>query len=253
MGSNGWRAAGQLLHDEFVLDWPQSGERIRGRESFVAVNANYPASGPWRFNVLRFVAVGGGVASDVTVTDGAIQARAVRRRRRGRGRAPRRRESQETEEQLDVATIEVAIDDSVYPGDYINYREAYDYSTNVDESVETIAQVLKDGHAAEAIDLAEHALAAVESAIEMVDDSDDHMGGILERLQELHLAACKKAKPNPEGGVDGSGAQGLRAQWLPDRSTGRGEDHPWAHRCRQPWVALLRHGRGGRAGLREGS
>ena len=37
-----WDAAGELLHDEFVQEWPQSGERIRGRENSMAINKNYP-------------------------------------------------------------------------------------------------------------------------------------------------------------------------------------------------------------------
>ena len=77
MNENDWRAAGRLLHDDYVLDWPQSGERIRGRDNFVAVNAHYPAAGRWRFTVRRLVADGQGAASDVTVTDGALTARAV--------------------------------------------------------------------------------------------------------------------------------------------------------------------------------
>ena len=77
MGANDFRAAGECLHDEFVLDWPQSGERIRGRENFVAVNANYPAAGPWRVIVERLIADRGGVASEVVVTDGAVTARAI--------------------------------------------------------------------------------------------------------------------------------------------------------------------------------
>jgi len=52
--------------------------------------------------------------------------------------------------------------------------------------------------AAEVIELAEYALAAVDNTMGSVDDSDGHMGGILERLRELHHAACKKAKPDPE-------------------------------------------------------
>ena len=77
MNENDWHAAGRLLHDDYVLDWPQSGERIRGRDNFVAVNAHYPAAGRWRFTVRRLVADGQGAASDVTVTDGALTARAV--------------------------------------------------------------------------------------------------------------------------------------------------------------------------------
>jgi hypothetical protein len=36
----------------------------------------------------------------------------------------------------------------------------------------------------------------MESAMSGVDDSDGFMGGILDCLQELHLAACRKAKPD---------------------------------------------------------
>lgn len=68
MNTNDWQAVGQLLHDDFVLEWPQSGERIRGRENFAAVNVNYPEPGPWRFDVRRLVADDGGAASDVAVS-----------------------------------------------------------------------------------------------------------------------------------------------------------------------------------------
>lgn len=37
----------------------------------------------------------------------------------------------------------------------------------------------------------------MEQAIESVDDSDGEMGGLLERLRELHLAACRVARPDP--------------------------------------------------------
>jgi len=77
MGANDFHAAGECLHDEFVLDWPQSGERIRGRDNFVAVNANYPAAGPWHITVERIVVDADGVATEVAVTDGVVSARAI--------------------------------------------------------------------------------------------------------------------------------------------------------------------------------
>ena len=75
MGENDWRAVAGLFTDGFVLEWPQSGELIRGRDGFVAVNEQYPAAGRWRFAVHRIVADDDGAASDVSVTDGAIDAR----------------------------------------------------------------------------------------------------------------------------------------------------------------------------------
>jgi ketosteroid isomerase-like protein len=42
MEKQDWSAAGDLLHDEFVQEWPQSRERIRGRQNAMAINQNYP-------------------------------------------------------------------------------------------------------------------------------------------------------------------------------------------------------------------
>jgi ketosteroid isomerase-like protein len=72
MNTNDWEAVGTLLHDEFVLDWPQSGERIRGRTNFAAVNANYPAAGPWRFTVHQLIADEQAAASEVLVSAPSI-------------------------------------------------------------------------------------------------------------------------------------------------------------------------------------
>ena len=77
MQTNDFRAVGELLHDEYVLEWPQTGERIRGRENFVAVNENFPAAGRWSFTVNRLIADDGGVATEVTVTDGSRTDRAI--------------------------------------------------------------------------------------------------------------------------------------------------------------------------------
>ena len=45
MATNDFQAAAQLLHLDYILEWPQSGERIRGRDNFVAINTFYPAEG----------------------------------------------------------------------------------------------------------------------------------------------------------------------------------------------------------------
>lgn len=77
METNDFNAASQLLHDEYLLEWPQSGERIVGRENFAAINTNYPAEGKWRFSINDIVAEGDLVVTDVNVTDGKVIGRAV--------------------------------------------------------------------------------------------------------------------------------------------------------------------------------
>jgi len=80
MGTNDFRHASEVLAEDFVLDWPQSKERIRGRERFARVNEEYPAHGRWQFRVHRVVGddeVAVSDVSDVSVTDGVVHARAI--------------------------------------------------------------------------------------------------------------------------------------------------------------------------------
>lgn len=99
---------------------------------------------------------------------------------------------------LNLTTYRRAIDEAVDWGGFVHYRDAYEYSCGIEEAIDSLEELLKEGHPAEVIELTEHALEAVEEAMGSVDDSDGYMGGILERLQELHHKACKKAKPDPE-------------------------------------------------------
>jgi len=77
MGTNDFHAVGAVLADDFTLEWPQSNERIRGRENFARMNAEYPAHGRWTFDVQRLVGDSTQAASDVAVSDGVQHARAL--------------------------------------------------------------------------------------------------------------------------------------------------------------------------------
>ena len=99
---------------------------------------------------------------------------------------------------INLATYRRAIDEAVEPDGFVSYREAYDYTQGIDEVIDSIADLLKEGNPTPVIELTEYALDAVEHAMGSIDDSDGCMSSILERLQEIHLKACKKAKPDPE-------------------------------------------------------
>ena len=77
MAGNDFDAVGAVLSDDFVVDWPQSNERIRGRATFARMNAEYPAHGRWTFEVHRLFGQGADVVTDVGVTDGMQVARAI--------------------------------------------------------------------------------------------------------------------------------------------------------------------------------
>jgi SnoaL-like domain len=77
MRTNNFHSVGQVLSDDFVLDWPQSNERIRGRENFARMNEEYPAHGRWQFTINKIVANESEAVTDVSVTDGVQNGRAI--------------------------------------------------------------------------------------------------------------------------------------------------------------------------------
>lgn len=90
-----------------------------------------------------------------------------------------------------------AIDEAFMVGDYVGYREMYDYATNIDSVLDSLQDLLDDGHAEAVVALSEHAIDRAEDAVGYVDDSDGWMSGIAERLRDLHRAACEALKPEP--------------------------------------------------------
>ena len=138
---------------------------------------------------------------------------------------------------LDIATFRQAIDDAVDTGGFVDYRSAHDYAQGVEDVADSIEGLLKEGHAAEVIDLAEHALGAVEDAMGSIDDSDGCMGGIFERLQDIHHAACRKAKPDPEELARRLFKWELRTDW----DTFFGAAEKYAHVLGEKGLAVYRN------------
>lgn len=60
-----WERVGELLADDFVMEWPHSRERILGRHNFVELNRNYPEG--WSVDVLRIVGDESQAVSEVRV------------------------------------------------------------------------------------------------------------------------------------------------------------------------------------------
>jgi ketosteroid isomerase-like protein len=60
-----WDSVGELLAEDFVLEWPHDLVRIRGRTNFVDFERSYPEG--WSIEVLRVVAEGSTVVSEVRV------------------------------------------------------------------------------------------------------------------------------------------------------------------------------------------
>ncbi|WP_127997189.1 nuclear transport factor 2 family protein [Piscinibacter defluvii] len=77
MGTNDFHSVKAVLAPELVVEWPQSGERMRGPENFARMNAEYPTAGRWRFSINHLIASGEEVVTQVSLTDGAQSAEPV--------------------------------------------------------------------------------------------------------------------------------------------------------------------------------
>ena len=106
--------------------------------------------------------------------------------------------AKKTDRGPDLATFKQAIDDAVIPDEFVRYDAMYEYSCRVDQVIDAVEDLLKDGHAVEVIELTEYACRALEQALQSVDDSGGETGEMFERLQDLHYAACRKGKPDPK-------------------------------------------------------
>lgn len=98
----------------------------------------------------------------------------------------------------DAAFYRDAIDAAAATDGYVSYREVNALVDAVNEGIRPLHDLLAAGLAPLVIELAEHALKRVEQALEHADDSDGRIGCILQELQDLHLAACRVARPDPE-------------------------------------------------------
>ena len=99
----------------------------------------------------------------------------------------------------DIAAFRRAIDKAVGPpDDYWDYDGSpWDYAQGLENVVESLSEMLKEGFSAETIELSEYALAEVEKKA-MDYDVDGTIHGILEDIEEIHHAACVEAEPDPE-------------------------------------------------------
>jgi len=77
MASNHFGAVKTIFSPDFILDWPQTGERITGPDNFAQLNTEYPAHGPWRFTINHIMGNADETVSDVSVTDGVQHGRAI--------------------------------------------------------------------------------------------------------------------------------------------------------------------------------
>jgi uncharacterized Zn finger protein len=82
-------------------------------------------------------------------------------------------------------------------GEFIDYEEVPAWAARVEDLIDSIEGLLTKGHGALVMELADLLREQLNDAFEAIDDSDGHMGTLVSRAMELHLAACRLARPDP--------------------------------------------------------
>ncbi len=109
-----------------------------------------------------------------------------------------RQAQRELGQALDLTVLKRQIEKATAPprGGFVDWRGARAYCSAMESAcVDPLEELLQEGHAAEVVELAEWVLTLTERASEHVQDSGE-IGMIWDRLQALHLEACRRAKPD---------------------------------------------------------
>jgi uncharacterized Zn finger protein len=109
--------------------------------------------------------------------------------------------------------LRAVIDDAVSHGGFVSWREAASYARGIEDVVDAIEGLLKAGKLQAVIELSEYALKAVEAQLDSIDDSDGEIRPIVDRLQDIHLRACKGARPDPNALAQKLLAWELHSEW----------------------------------------
>jgi tetratricopeptide (TPR) repeat protein len=90
-----------------------------------------------------------------------------------------------------------AIDSATRTPDFLEYGEVPDWASNVEVSLEPIADLASGSRAGLALELAEYAIDRIERAIDGIDDSEGLCSELLNRSREIHVAAVESVRPDP--------------------------------------------------------
>lgn len=103
----------------------------------------------------------------------------------------------QTRQHLDVKTLKEIVGKALSVSGFVDYHGMRRLIERAAPAVELISDLIEDGHATVACELARYALKRGIAAYERVDDSGGAFGELLHDIAALHLNACLAAAPQP--------------------------------------------------------
>jgi hypothetical protein len=80
---------------------------------------------------------------------------------------------------------------------YVRYVDVWTWRRDVESVIDKVEDLLAAGFAAETAELAETVLRELNDSVGQVDDTDGHLHELFEATMDLHLRACRQARPDP--------------------------------------------------------
>ncbi len=96
-----------------------------------------------------------------------------------------------------LAQFKKAITEATRTHGFIEYREARSWAQGIESVLDRLASLIGSGRAELVLRLLDHFFARMDEALNNMDDSDGQGGGVYASACEIHLAACREAKPDP--------------------------------------------------------
>lgn len=94
-----------------------------------------------------------------------------------------------------------------------DWREVAEYSDGLFSLCDILRARLKGPNSADVVELAELAIAEVETSIEKIDDSNGYILPAIRELAAIHLEACERTRPDPEKLAERLFRFQLEGQW----------------------------------------
>ncbi len=96
-----------------------------------------------------------------------------------------------------VGTIKAIIDSAMYVEDFMEPDEMFDLLDGIEMVLDSMEDLLETDCAGDVVMLAEYILERIERVIDFVHDEAAYLVDIIARLEDLHLRACIRKKPDP--------------------------------------------------------
>jgi hypothetical protein len=96
-----------------------------------------------------------------------------------------------------LAQFRKAITEATRTHGYIEYSKMRGWVQGIASVLDRIAGLIEGDRAALVLRLLDHFFARMDEALNNTDDSDGRGGGVYAKAREIHLAACRQAKPDP--------------------------------------------------------